>query len=181
MDTDNKTNKPTLLGTAKQRLIFIRSTSGIVSMLFFAAATHFRQTNQITYQTICILIPFTIDGLVVFWRNAVLLYTMNRKLVAILFKAVDNNRVLSMIVSMKSPTLNRLEATYNRFKTLAPMISVILFGTGGVLLGVTIYAVVTLNSDQGIAWVSIVFDIASVTAMVPAFLIANHLFRVVRV
>lgn len=94
--------------------------------------------------------------------HAYSIQSKNKQLVMILSKAVENHRLLITATIDNTRHLNGLQDTYKRFKTLAPPIVVILIGNGVMTFGLIAYAMVTLNTEFGMAYVSVVWNVSIV-------------------
>lgn len=160
-----------------RNLIIRRSISSTFSLILFALGAYFKLTRQVNNEVLVVMIPFMVDGVVVFGYSGYNLYTKGKILLCILKKIVSAGR--SQINSnSRRETLQdvKLVKAYDKFRYVIPTVVVCLIVEGSFMFVFGLWAIFTLNSIEGMAWITLFLAIIEVLCIPPTFVLINYMF-----
>lgn len=139
-------------GSYRKQMIKLQSISILCTISLFTAAAYFKSIRNFQNNVICLVTALLLDNFLVYGYNAYILHTHGRKLIRIVSNVSRLNQPSDSGHAHRGSTHSqRYKAVYQKFKTIVPAIEWLMISSAVSTFGLSAWALITMNSDEGMA------------------------------
>lgn len=149
----------------------------LVTICCLSAASYFKYTNQLVPNVICCSIVFLSASVLAIGYSTFLLKIKSDAVLRILLRTITMNSKRDLTMNSRTSEKDlKLKATYENLKVVLPFGFWNLVITIVLSVGLAVYALASITSDEGMAWSSPLLSLMHAVRLFTSFIAVNKIF-----